>query len=25
VASSFFLKAPGMAFKLRVRKAMAAL
>jgi len=25
VASSFFLKAPGMAFKLQVRKAMAAL
>jgi len=25
VASSFFLKAPGMAFRLRVRKAMAAL
>jgi hypothetical protein len=25
VASSFFLKAPGKAFKLRVRKAMAAL
>jgi len=25
VALSFFLKAPGMAFKLRVRKAMAAL
>jgi hypothetical protein len=25
VASSFFLKAPGMAFKLRVRKAMTAL